>query len=88
MQGVGTDAGNGSHNWWSSYRNHNYWRLSALVGMTPLMEQQSFWDQIRNPSGQRTDGNLGAGIGTPSNPRPSMGPTPQNIQYILWATGR
>ncbi|HBE64946.1 MAG TPA: general secretion pathway protein GspG [Rhodopirellula baltica] len=86
MQGVGTDVGNGGHNWWTSYNNHNYWRLSALVGMTPFMEQQGLWEQITNPNSERTDGNTGAGIGTPTNPWPAMGPTPQNIQYKPWTT--
>ena len=86
MQGVGTDVGNSSHNWWTSYNNQNYWRLSALVGMTPFFEQQGLWQQISNRNAQRTDGNTGAGIGTSNNPWPPMGPTPQNIQYIPWAT--
>ncbi len=86
MQGVGTDNGVTGQNWWSSYNTHNYWRLSALVGLTPFMEQQSLWEQISNPNSQRSDGNTGAGIGTPANPWPAMGPTPQNIQYIPWAT--
>ncbi len=92
IQGAGTvdyvDASRpGSQvNWWNSYTTHNAWRLSILVGMTPFMEQQGLWEQIRNPNSMRTDGNQGAAIGTPTNPWPSMGPTPQNIQYIPWAT--
>ncbi|KAA5543038.1 DUF1559 domain-containing protein [Roseiconus nitratireducens] len=86
MHGVGTDVGDGGHNWWTSYNNHNYWRLSALVGMSPFFEQQGLWEQISNPNASRTDGDTGAGIGTTTNPWPPMGPTPQNIQYIPWAT--
>ncbi len=88
IQGVGTDRGPlaTADNWWSAYNNNNYWRLNALVGMTPFMEQQAIWERISSPSAQRTDGNTGAAIGTPTNPWPPMGPTPDNIQYIPWAT--
>lgn len=86
IHGVGTDVGDGSHNWWTSYTTHNYWRLNALVGMTPFMEQQALWEQISNPNSERTDGNTGAGIGVPTNPWPPMGPAPDNIQYKPWAT--
>jgi prepilin-type N-terminal cleavage/methylation domain-containing protein/prepilin-type processing-associated H-X9-DG protein len=87
MHGVGTDAGNdNAQNWWSGYTTNNHWRLSALVGMTPFIEQQAIWETITNPSAARTDGNNGAGIGTTANPWPAMGPTPDNIQYIPWAS--
>ncbi|TWU44554.1 DUF1559 domain-containing protein [Rubripirellula reticaptiva] len=87
MHGVGTDDGNNAgQNWWTGYTTNNHWRLSALVGMTPFVEQQALWEQISNPSAQRTDGNTGAGIGTITNPWPAMGPTPDNIQYIPWAS--
>lgn len=87
IHGVGTVSPTGGNfNWWTGHTTNNYWRLSALVGMTPFMENQATWEQISNPNASRTDGNLSAGIGTPTNPWPSMGPTPQNIQYIPWAT--
>ncbi|MCC9641298.1 DUF1559 domain-containing protein [Rhodopirellula sp. JC740] len=86
MHGVGTDVGDTSHNWWTGYTNHNYWRLSALVGLTPFMEQQALWEQISNPNSERVDGNTGAGIGVPTNPWPPMGPTPDNVQYKPWST--
>ncbi|WP_442510011.1 DUF1559 domain-containing protein [Novipirellula sp. SH528] len=87
VHGTGTDDGSvNNQNWWSSYTTNNHWRLSALVGMTPFVEQQALWEKISNPSSERTDGNNGAGIGTTTNPWPAMGPTPQNIQYTPWAT--
>ncbi|TWT65262.1 DUF1559 family PulG-like putative transporter [Allorhodopirellula solitaria] len=88
IHGVGTDdKANTGQNWWdNSYVTNNHWRLSALVGMTPFIEQQALWQQISNPSSQRTDGNLGAGIGTPTNPWPAMGPGPSQINYLPWAT--
>jgi prepilin-type N-terminal cleavage/methylation domain-containing protein/prepilin-type processing-associated H-X9-DG protein len=85
IHGVGTDLGT-SGNWWTAYSTQNYWRLSALVGMTPFMEQQALWEQISNPNSERTDGNASATIGVPGNPWPPMGPTPENIQYKPWST--
>ena len=55
-------------------------RLSALVPMTPFIEQQGLWEQIVNPSTQRTDG------GTQNPAWPPMGPTPGQIQYVPWVT--
>lgn len=89
IHGVGTidpSIAAGQSHWWQSHTTDNAWRLSALVGMTPFMEQQAVWEQIVNPNAARTDGNLTAAIGTTTNPWPAMGPTPQNIQYIPWAT--
>ena len=56
----------------------NRLRLSSLVAMTPFIEQQALWEQISNPSQERTSG----GIQDP--PWPAMGPTPDRIQYIPW----
>ena len=60
MQGVGTDSPGSSNpgigvtgptaNWWANYNHSNAWRLSALVGMTPFIEQQAIWEEISNPS--------------------------------------
>ena len=63
--------------WWTSSDTENGWMLSALVGMTPFMEQQPLWERISNPVS-----NPG---GTP-NPWPAMGPTPEEINYEPWAT--
>ena len=95
MQGAGTvdfvdgaRGGNDVH-WWGSYTTHNYWRLSALVGMSPFMEQQSLWEQISNPSNARTDENPTGcpGAVDGSCPWPPMGPTPmRQANYIPWAS--
>ena len=82
----GSRGGNDVH-WWGNYTTHNYWRLSALVGMTPFMEQQAIWEKISNRSAERVDGNATAAIGTITNPWPAMGPTPmRQTNYIPWAT--
>ena len=72
--------------WWRASNNSNRRRLSMLVPILPFMEQQALWEQISNPNAERTDGNTGAAIGTPVNPWPAMGPTPDRIQYIPWFT--
>ena len=59
-------------------------RLSTLVGILPFVEQQAIWEQISNPNATRTDGNLSAAVGTPTDPWAPMGPTPGTIQYIPW----
>ena len=79
IHGVGTLA-DGASNWWTSYEDNNYWRLSMLVGITPFIEQQATWERIANPSTELTSG------GTRSPVWPAMGPTPQNIEYVPWAT--
>ena len=88
MQGAGTDIGwntapgNGTApNWWSGYNTFNYWRLSALVGMTPFMEQGAVWDKISTPSQETTSGNPPP---TPSGFWPAMGPSPDRIEYVPW----
>ncbi|MDM4018001.1 DUF1559 domain-containing protein [Roseiconus lacunae] len=74
-----TDA---TTNWWTNYGDSNAWRLSALVGLTPFMEQQGLWDEISNPSliNALDPDNL---LGTPW---PAMGPTMQFLQYRPWVT--
>ncbi|WP_442510010.1 DUF1559 domain-containing protein [Novipirellula sp. SH528] len=81
VHGAGTDDGSDNgQNWWTGYTTNNHWRLSALVGMTPFVEQQALWEKITNPSTERTDG----AVQSPA--WPAMGPTPDNIQYTPWAT--
>ncbi|MEO1529358.1 MAG: DUF1559 domain-containing protein [Planctomycetota bacterium] len=64
--------------WFRPSQFGNRYRLNALVGLTPFIEQQALWEHISNPSQERTDG----GIQDP--PWPAMGPTPDQIQYIPW----
>ena len=62
---------------WTTYGDANSWRLSALVGMTPFMEQQALWEQISNPNAENA---------TPPVLWPSMGPSPNQILYVPWAS--
>jgi prepilin-type N-terminal cleavage/methylation domain-containing protein len=77
--GTGTQPGTPKA-WYFSSREGNRLRLSMLVPILPFIEQQPLWEQISNPSTERTDG------GVQSPPWPSMGPTPEVIQYIPWTT--
>ncbi len=79
-------AGNGQQNWWSNTDVSAHWRLSALVGITPFIEQQAIWEQISNPLVKRTDNQAIAPGGVATSPWPAMGPTPQQLQYPPWAT--
>ncbi|MEM6469665.1 MAG: DUF1559 domain-containing protein [Planctomycetota bacterium] len=63
---------------YSSQRN-----LSALVGITPFIEQGALWEQISNPSVLTVSGGL------KDPPWPAMGPTPfghTDLDYIPWMT--
>lgn len=73
-------------NAWGTSNTNNSGALSMLIGLTPFFEQQALWESIVNPNASRVDGNLSAGIGTPTNPWPAMGPGPNRPQYIPWAT--
>jgi len=59
--------------WWDNDPLSSNWRLSALVGVTPFVEQQALWEQISSPS-------LVGGTW------PAMGPSPNTLAYRPWAT--
>ncbi|WP_145421302.1 DUF1559 domain-containing protein [Planctomycetes bacterium K23_9] len=63
---------------------HNAMRLSIFVGLSPFMEQQGLWEQIKNPSVSVV--NSGAAIPTPTGQWPSMGPEPWQDEYVPWMT--
>jgi prepilin-type N-terminal cleavage/methylation domain-containing protein/prepilin-type processing-associated H-X9-DG protein len=86
LSGPGTNNPTGPSQVWASSPISSRMRLSMLVGITPFIEQQSIWEMISNPSAQRTDGDNSAAIGTTANPWSAMGPTPQDLQYVPWAT--
>ncbi|MFG0291187.1 MAG: DUF1559 domain-containing protein [Rhodopirellula sp. JB044] len=80
------NVANGPSAVWRSSTIASRESLSMLVGILPFIEQQATWEKISNPSSERTDGNLSAAIGTIANPWNPMGPTPQDINYVPWAT--
>lgn len=93
VHGTGTGIGVLTPNWWQAGNDAGKECLSALVGLTPFMEQQAIWDQISNPMTETVSGN-------PPNPAqtrldnpprwPAMGPSPRGfntgIGYIPWST--
>ncbi len=86
MHGSGTHPATVGLNAWVSDDTCSNMRLSMLVGLTPFMEQQAIWEQISNPLIGRTDKTTAAPGGSAASPWPSMGPTPQQLQYPPWAT--
>ena len=104
VQGCGSvppGAGGGMMTeWWRTNECTSQKALSALVGMTPFIEQQAIWEQISNNTpkfiGNAPAGNgNGKGLGTNScNNRPDggtwwnpMGPSPRSTwNYIPWMT--
>ncbi len=73
---------NATTNWWANWGAANSWRLSALVGLTPFMEQQALWEEISSPSRvDATNPTVPLTI-----PWPPMGPTMQFLQYRPWVT--
>lgn len=94
MHGAGTDgpggtpaiargnSANPSTDWWGNFATNNAWRLSALVGMTPFVEQQGLWEEISNPSLVNA-----LDPTTPlATPWPAMGPTVEFLEYRPWMT--
>ncbi|MEM8913599.1 MAG: DUF1559 domain-containing protein [Planctomycetota bacterium] len=55
----------------------NSFQLSFLVGVLPFIEQQSLWQQIRNPYFD---------AGPPAVAFNAMGPSPRNRNYPPWTT--
>jgi len=79
LHGTGTKRSfAGGPFWWDGDTLSSNWRLSALVGVTPFVEQQALWEQISNPFDPD-------GIG-PLLPFPAMGPSPNTLAYRPWAT--
>ncbi len=69
--GTGTKRNfDGSTNyWWSGDNASSNWRLSALVGVTPFIEQQALWEQISN---QALKAELGRPWARRLTPRPTF----------------
>lgn len=92
LQGGGTGIGLNTPNWWQRGHDASKECLSALVGLTPFMEQQALWEKISNPSLETVSGRPVPGDTNLINPQrwPAMGPSPRNhnvgIGYIPWAT--
>ncbi|WDQ15694.1 DUF1559 domain-containing protein [Rhodopirellula sp. P2] len=87
MQATGTfDTHTATPEFWRTGNGANHYRLSILVGLTPFIEQQAIWEQVTNPMVGRTDETTNCPGGSNTCPWPAMGPTPNQLQYIPWAT--
>jgi len=91
-QGAGTGIGLNTPNWWQRGNDCSKECLSALVGLTPFMEQQALWEKISNPSTETVTGAAPPGNTNLTAPQrwPAMGPSPRNYSvnpgYVPWAT--
>ncbi|QEG00956.1 hypothetical protein Mal15_50320 [Stieleria maiorica] len=75
--------------WWEGSVTTNNEELSAMVGLTPFMEQQGVWDQIQNSGSATTDGsvpNTPSGRWSPMGPNPRHDRNDQTDRFIPWAT--
>lgn len=80
---------------WRPSEMSNMSELSYLVALTPFFEGQATWEQISNPMNEDSLGNsppaanpstFADGLRRSGGPFPAMGPTPEDIAYIPWAT--
>ena len=80
--GPGSLTTAGGPGWVSTSTVANAWQLSAFVGLTPFIEQQALWQQIRNPNTSSA-----AHPNTMVDPPwPPMGPTVRHVEYVPWMT--
>ena len=93
IHGTGTAIGAiSNNNWWQQGNDSSHECLSALVGLTPFIEQQALWEKISNPSTETVTGAAPPGNTGLQNPNrwPAMGPNPRNFSanpgYVPWAT--
>ncbi|MBB3210498.1 prepilin-type N-terminal cleavage/methylation domain-containing protein/prepilin-type processing-associated H-X9-DG protein [Rhodopirellula rubra] len=81
LHGAGTEDGSltgGGASWWANTTRANQNQLSALVGLTPFIEQQAIWEVISNPNDYNKDGTVDY---------PAMGPSMQNwLDYQPYST--
>lgn len=75
--GTGFDTTSPNNAWWDDSDRTNQRELSALVGLTPFMEQQGLWSQISNPLDLDKDGTIDYN---------AMGCTPEDQNYTPWMT--
>ncbi len=88
--GTGLEIGKGG--WWEGSLTTNHEELSALVGLTPFMEQQAIWEQISNGGTNTVPGTTlptfpnGVTAWTPMGPNPRHDRGDGADRFIPWAT--
>lgn len=91
MQGAGTKSGTPdgplvpAGHIYQAFNDHNAMQLSAMVGLTPFIEQQALWEQVSNPLWIDANNNNAV---DPGEQYPAMGPHPLTggIVYTPWLT--
>ena len=69
------------------YGGNNFHNLSALVGITPFIEQQALWDQISNPFAVREPASAVGLFFSPMGPQVAMSLAEHGrFQYDPWLT--
>ena len=69
------------------YGGNNFHNLSALVGITPFIEQQALWDQISNPFAAREPASAIGLFFSPMGPQVAMSLAEHGrFQYDPWLT--
>ena len=85
--GTGLDPAKGA--WWEGSVLANHEQLSALVGITPFIEQQSVWESITNAGSSTISGNpppTPSGLWSPMGPNPRFDRTENPSDFIAWST--
>ncbi len=85
----GTGLGAGKGGWWEGSTTTNHEELSALVGLTPFIEQQGLWELISNSGTQTVSGNAPptpSGIWSPMGPNPRADRGDGSDDFIPWST--
>jgi hypothetical protein len=91
MQNGGTGLGvtEGKTAWWEGSTTTNHEELSALVGLTPFIEQQALWEKISNGGLETTDGSVPptpTGVWSPMGPNPRADRGDGSDRFVPWAT--
>lgn len=88
IQAGGTGLGVGKGSWWEGSVTTNHEELSALVGLTPFMEQQAIWEQISNGGVATVPGTTLPGIPawSPMGPNPRADRGDGSDRFIPWST--
>ena len=87
--GIATSQRQGNDWWYGSITTNNE-ELSALVGLTPFIEQQALWEQISNGGAatfeNRTPHPDNRGIWSPMGPNPRADRGDNSWFFIPWST--
>ena len=87
--GTGLGVLEGRTSWWEGSTTTNHEELSALVGLTPFIEQQSVWEKISAGGSETTNGNpppTPSGLWSPMGPNPRADRGDNSDWFVPWST--